>query len=112
MADWEGVVAWGKGGCVVRFEYIFGCLYVDELLGLDALDDGDGVGVLLVSVPLGEIVQPFEEECRFHVFEKFDVGECGDGGGGDVERRGPVRWASTCYGGDGLRIAGKNEGRG
>ena len=62
-ADGESVFAWCESGRVVRFQYPLGRLHVDELLRLHAPDDVDGVVVLVVGVPFGEILQPFKEEC-------------------------------------------------
>ena len=46
---------------------------MDELLRLDARDDVDGVVVLVVGVPFGEVLQPFKEECRLHILEEVDA---------------------------------------
>ncbi len=50
VGDGEGVGAGGEGFVVVVGEDVFGCLDVDEFLGLDFGDDGDG-GVEVVVVP-------------------------------------------------------------
>ena len=73
VAHGERVLARRKRGGVVRSEYILGRLHMDELLGLHARDDVNGMVVLMVRVPRCEILQPLEEEGRLHVFEEVDA---------------------------------------
>ena len=46
---------------------------MDDLLRLHALDDVDGVVVLAVGIPFGEILQPLKEECRLEILEEVDA---------------------------------------
>ena len=112
VADGECVFARRESGRPVRFQYPLGRLHVDELLRLHARDDVDGVVVSVVRVPLGEVVQPFEEEGRLQVLEEVDAGEVGYGAGGDAEGRRTVGRASTSCGRGGWSLAGEDEGGG
>ena len=82
-ADWESVFARRKGRRLVRFQYVLGRLHMNDFLRMHALDDIDGVVVLVMSVPIREVVQTFKEELRLHILEEVDALEIDYGGGGN-----------------------------
>ena len=80
----KSVFARRKGRRVVRFQYVFGRLDMDSFLRMHALDDIDGVVVLMMSVPFREVVQTLKEELRLHILEEVDALEIDYGRGGDT----------------------------